>query len=86
MNIHISNLSLNVMESDLRKLFAAYGEVSSTVIIRDLHNGRSRGTAFIDMFRDKEGTNAIQGLHRILLDGKKISVTELEYDPATYKN
>ena len=86
MNIHISNLSLNVIDSDLRKLFSPFGEVSSAVVVRDLFNGRSKGTAFIDMFREGDGADAVKALHRTMLDGKQISVTAIEYDPANRKN
>lgn len=86
MNIHVSNLSYNVIDSDLRKLFAAFGEVNSAVIVRDLHNGRSRGTAFIDMYHEKNGEQAIMALHRSTVDGKRISVTEIQYDPTRSKN
>ncbi|MDB5196984.1 MAG: RNA-binding protein [Flaviaesturariibacter sp.] len=86
MNIHVSNLSLNIIDSDLRRLFAAFGEVSSAVIVRNLHNGRSRGTAFIDMYHEKNGEQAILALHHSTVDGKRISVTEIEYDPTRFKN
>lgn len=76
MNIHISNLSLNVTESVLRKLFSAYGEVNSAAIIKDKLSGRSRGTGFVEMPIDAEGEHAIEMLHRKLVDGKNISVNK----------
>lgn len=86
MNIHVSNLSLNIIDSDLRKLFAAYGEVDSAVIVRDKWNGRSRGTALVDMVNDANGYAAIEGLHKSLLDGKTITVSEIKYSIRDYKN
>lgn len=86
MNIHVSNLSSNVIDADLRKMFAVFGEVSSAVIVRDRNNGRSRGTAFVDMYHAQQGEQAIRSLNKSMVDGKRISVTEIEYDPTRFKN
>jgi RNA recognition motif-containing protein len=86
MNIHVSNLSLNIIDSDLKKLFAAYGEVNSAVIIRDRLNGRSKGTAIIDMVNDSQGRQAIQCLDQTIIDGKPITVSEIRYSIRDYKN
>lgn len=79
MNIHVSNLSLNIIDSDLRKLFAAYGEINSAVIIRDKLNGRSKGSALIDMVNDSQARQAILCLDQTMLDGKVITVSEIRY-------
>jgi RNA recognition motif-containing protein len=86
MNIHVSNLSYNLIDSDLRKMFAAFGEVNSAVIVRDKYNGRSKGTAFVDMNSSLQGAQAILGLHNSTIDGKRISVSAIEYDPTRFKN
>jgi RNA recognition motif-containing protein len=76
MTIYVSNLNLNIIESDLRKLFARFGDVNSAVIKRDQYNGRSRGTAFVDMPVEKEAKEAVSCLDNLTLLGKKIFVTE----------
>ena len=86
MNIHVSNLSLNIIDEDLRKLFAAYGEVGSAVIIRDKNNGRSKGSAIIDMLNDRQGRQAILCLDQTVLDGKAITLSELKYSIRDYRN
>jgi RNA recognition motif-containing protein len=86
MNIQVSNLSHNIVDGDLRKLFSTYGEVLSAEVLRDRMNGRSRGTAVVDMINDAQGALAITGLHRKELDGKAIAVTEKTYSPSLYKN
>lgn len=85
MNIQVSNLSHNIVDGDLRKLFSTYGEVLSAEVLRDRINGRSRGTALVDMINDAQGALAITGLHRTHLDGKAIAVTEKMYTPSRYK-
>lgn len=86
MNIQVSNLSHNTVDGDLRKLFSSYGEVLSAVVLRDRLNGRSRGSASVDMINHEQGLQAISGLHRTKLDGKAIAVTEKIYNPSKYKN
>lgn len=86
MNIHVSNISYNIIDADLRRLFAAYGEVSSAVIVRDKLNGRSKGTAMIDMVNDAQGRQAVLCLDQTILDGKPITVSEIKYSIRDYKN
>jgi RNA recognition motif-containing protein len=86
MNIQVSNLSLHVIDSDLKKLFEAYGEVSSVVIIRNKLNGRSKGSAMIDMVNDAQARQAILSLDQTVLDGKSITVSEIRYSIRDNKN
>jgi RNA recognition motif-containing protein len=86
MNIQVSNLSHNTVDGDLRKLFSGFGEVISAEVLRDRMNGRSRGTAFVNMVDDAQGALAITGLHRTKVDGKAIAVIEKLYSPSKYKN
>jgi RNA recognition motif-containing protein len=82
MNIHVANLNVNLIESDLRRMFSTYGEVLSVLLVRDKINHRPRGTALIDMPVDKEAHKAILGLNGQQVNGKAIKVTEVEYNPA----
>ena len=83
MNIHVSNLHVNVIEADLRKLFYKYGEVVSVNLIKDKLSNRSRGRAYVKMHTALEGKNAITALNGNLIHGKKIVVAELSYDPGS---
>ena len=86
MNIHVANLSLNIMDADVRRLFSAYGEVVSAVIIRDKLNGRSKGAAIVDMINERQGRQAILCLDQTIVDGKPIAVSEIKYSARDYKN
>lgn len=77
MNIQVSNLSLNTVDADVRKLFSHYGIVDSAMVNRNKFNGRSKGSAIINMPVEAQGRQAIMSLHQTLMDGKKISVDEL---------
>jgi RNA recognition motif-containing protein len=75
MNIYVSNLGFQTREDDLRKLFEAFGQVSSAKIITDRETGRSRGFGFVEMAVDAEGNQAISSLNGKEFGGRAISVT-----------
>ena len=81
MKIHVSNLHLNVIESDLQRMFVPFGEVKSVELVRDKLNNRPRGSAFIDMPVEKEGLKALSSLDGSEVLGKFIRVSEVTYDP-----
>jgi RNA recognition motif-containing protein len=77
MNILISNINPSLIESDLRRLFKAFGEIGAIEILRDKLNNRSSGRALVQMPRIQEGRQAVSALHGMLLDGKSIVVREM---------
>jgi RNA recognition motif-containing protein len=81
MTIQVFNLSRNTNDSDLRKLFASFGVVNSAEVSRDKNNGRSKGNGVINMPIDNEARQAIASLDQTMMDGKKISVSELQLPP-----
>lgn len=85
MYIQVYNLSLNTADRDLRKLFSAYGIVASAEVTRDKLNGRSKCNAMIEMPIQIEALQAIESLNQTMLDGKKISVGELQEKPNGFK-
>lgn len=84
MQIHASNLHSNLIESDIQRLFAKYGEVEAVQLVRDKLNNRSLGRAYVDMPVQKEAAVAIVSLHGVEVKGRKISVSEVLYDPAPH--
>ena len=75
MIIEISRLDLNVIETDLRRLFTPFGEISSIEIVRDRINNRSKGKAVINMPVKKQAELAALSLNGTLMSGKSIIVT-----------
>lgn len=74
MNILVYNLSFNLIDSDIRRMFAPFGVVNSAEVVKDKLNGRSKGKALIEMPVDAEAQQAIVSLDQTVVDGKKISV------------
>lgn len=77
MQIQVSNLHLNLVETDLQRIFKPYGEINTIAIQRDKYNNRSNGRAIVDMPVDKEAQKAILALNGMLLHGKAIVVSQL---------
>jgi RNA recognition motif-containing protein len=76
MNIFVGNLSKDVSEQDLEKLFSPFGQVKSTKVIRDLFSGSSKGFGFVEMANQNEAVSAINELNTQELKGQKITVNE----------
>ena len=76
MKRYVGNLAYSVTEDDLRRIFAAYGEVSSAAIITDKYTGQSKGFGFIEMPSQAQAEEAIKGLDGNPLKGRNIKVNE----------
>jgi RNA recognition motif-containing protein len=76
MNIYVGNISRTATEQDLKDAFTAFGEVSSTAIIKDKFSGESRGFGFVEMPNKEEAEKAIAGLNGKDLKGRPLTVNE----------
>jgi len=73
-NIYVGNLTYNMTEDSLRKLFEQHGEVLSAKIITDRSTGRSKGFGFVEMSDNGAADNAIQQLNETEVEGRNIRV------------
>ena len=76
MNIYVGNLPFSTNEDELRKIFSAYGEVTSAAVIKDQFTGQSRGFGFIEMPTKEEADAAITGLNGKDFKGRPLKVNE----------
>jgi RNA recognition motif-containing protein len=76
MNLHVSNLSFDVRDEDLKGYFTPYGEVTSARIINDRMTGKSRGFGFVEMSDDKAAKKAMAELNETAVDGRNLKVVE----------
>jgi RNA recognition motif-containing protein len=76
MNIYVGNLSYEINETDLRKEFEAFGQVTSAAVIKDKFTGESRGFGFVEMAGKQEAQSAMESLNGKELKGKVLKVTE----------
>jgi cold-inducible RNA-binding protein len=75
-NLYVGNLPHSTTETDLRAVFAVYGQVESINIISDRDTGRSRGFGFVEMGDADAAEKAIAALNGSDLSGRTIQVNE----------
>ena len=76
MNIYVGNLSFDTTETELERVFATYGAVSTARIATDRDTGRARGFGFVEMASDAEAQAAIRALNGSELQGRTLTVNE----------
>lgn len=76
MNIYVGNLSREAGESQLRTLFAQFGDVKSVKIIKDNTSGEPRGFAFVEMTDNASGSQAIRELDSKEFESRRLKVNE----------
>lgn len=76
MNIYVGNLSSDVTDADLEKVFSQYGKVSTVKIIKDMFTQQSKGFGFVEMNNKTEAEKAIEQLNSFEIKGKRIVVNE----------
>jgi RNA recognition motif-containing protein len=73
-NLYAGNLSYDMKEDSLRKLFEAHGEVTSAKVIVDKYTGRSKGFGFVEMSSNTSADAAIQTINGTEVMGRNIKV------------
>ncbi len=81
MNIFVAKMSFDTTAEQLRELFEQFGEVSSSKIIFDKVENRSKGFGFVEMESDAAALAAIDELNGTELDGRTIVVKKSEPKP-----
>ena len=74
--IYVGNLSYDLTEAELKKLFAEYGEVSSARIVTNRFNGKSKGFGFVVMPNRAEAEKAIAAYSEKEYMGRNMRVNE----------
>jgi len=74
--LYVGNLEYGVTDSDLEKMFAAFGSVESAQVIMDRDTGRSKGFGFVEMKTEQEAQAAIAGLNGQMSGGRSLTVNE----------
>jgi len=68
MKMYVGNLIYNMTENELKNLFVPFGEVLSSLIIKDQYTRQSKNMGYIKMSTPEEAKKAAQELN-----GKKIN-------------
>lgn len=73
-NLFVGNLAFTTDQSELRALFAEFGEVADAQVITDRDTGRSRGFGFIEMASAADAEKAISSLNGKTLNARPLTV------------
>jgi RNA recognition motif-containing protein len=74
--LYVGNLSYEVTDGDLQRLFEAHGAVESAQVIMDRDTGRSKGFGFVEMKNAAEADAAIAALNGRESGGRTLTVNE----------
>ena len=72
--LYVGNLSSDVENMDLEKLFSENGTVQSVNIIKDRDSGRNKGFGFVEMTNQQEAADAIEKFNGFDFKGRTIKV------------
>ncbi|KAG5480987.1 hypothetical protein LSCM1_06661 [Leishmania martiniquensis] len=73
-NLFIRYLPREVDDNRLREIFSVFGNITSSMVMRDIHSGQSLGTAFVRYEAHEEAVRALRDAHGMPLFGKTVSV------------
>ena len=74
--LYVGNLSFDTTENDLRRLFEAFGTVTSCNLIMDKMTDKSRGFAFVELSSPAEAAKAIAEMNGKDVGGRALTVNE----------
>ena len=74
--LYVGNLTYEVTDNELSKLFEPHGTVESAQVIMDRDTGRSKGFGFVEMKTDQEAQAAIAALNGQDSGGRSLTVNE----------
>ena len=73
-NLYVKNLDENTTEVELRKIFSAFGEITSCVIMKELGNKNSKGFGFVCFKEAEQAQKALQDMNGKLYGDKPLYV------------
>ena len=73
--IYVGNLPYNATDESLKSFFAACGDVTDAVIIKDRETGRSKGFGFVS-FSASEGMDQAMGMNGQEMNGRTLRISQ----------
>lgn len=74
-NLIVNYLPHKIDDETLQTIFAEYGDISSSKIIKDKLTKRSLGFGFVKYYREEDALAAIKGKNGFMLDLKRLKVS-----------
>lgn len=76
MKVYVGNLPWSIEDEALKELFAPFGEIEESTIIKDKFSHRSKGFGFITFKDDAAAKKAIAEMNEKEIEGRKLVVNE----------
>ncbi|THU89533.1 polyadenylate binding protein [Dendrothele bispora CBS 962.96] len=76
-NLYVKNLDPEMKQEDFEQLFQQFGTVTSALVQVD-EEGKSKGFGFVNYENHEEAQKAVDGLHDIELNGRKLFVARAQ--------
>lgn len=76
-NVYVKNLSETVSDEKVNELFAAFGPITSAVVMKDA-SGKSKGFGFINFETAEAAQAAVEALEGKEIDGKMLNGAPLQ--------
>ena len=76
MKVYVGNLPWAIDDKALKELFAEFGEIEDSVLIKDKFSNRSKGFGFITFTNDEDANKAISEMHEKEVEGRPLTVSE----------
>ncbi|MBD66331.1 MAG: hypothetical protein CME62_14060 [Halobacteriovoraceae bacterium] len=73
--IYVGNMTYDMAEGDINKLFTKYGKVGKIQVIRDPETNKSKGIAFLQMYNREHALTAIDKLNGSEVNGRTLKVS-----------
>jgi cold-inducible RNA-binding protein len=74
--IYVGNLDFDINDSELEEAFSQFGDIVSTVVVKDRNSGRSKGFGFIEFAQEADAQQAKEAMNGKELNGRTIKVDE----------
>ncbi len=72
--IYVGNMSYQTTEDQLKDLFAQYGTVVTSTIIKDRYTEQSKGFGFVEMAEEDTAAAAVSAINNTELNGRSLKV------------
>jgi RNA recognition motif-containing protein len=76
MKMYVGNLIYNMTENELKSLFSPFGEVLSSIIIKDQYTRQSKNMGYVKMAVYEEGQKAVEELNGKEIYNRNLIVRE----------
>ena len=74
--LYVGNLNFDLVDEELENAFSQFGEIVSTVIIKDRVSGRSKGFGFVEYVQEADAQKAKEAMDGKVLSGRPLRVNE----------